>query len=65
MKGEVVESFCPLNKQQWREWLRENHDKRQSIWLIYYKKKSKMITITWDEAVDEALCFGWIDSKAY
>ncbi|MGB4774855.1 MAG: YdeI/OmpD-associated family protein [Daejeonella sp.] len=59
-----TESFYPSNKQQWREWLQENHAKKQSVWLILYKMKSGMPTISWSEAVDEALCFGWIDSKA-
>jgi len=67
MKEEEKEetgSFYPSNRQQWREWLQENHDKKRSVWLIYYKMNSGMPTITWSEAVDEALCFGWIDSKA-
>ncbi len=44
--------------------MQENHNSKQSVWLIYYKKKSNMPSITWSDAVDEALCFGWIDSKA-
>ncbi|WP_316800270.1 YdeI/OmpD-associated family protein [Pedobacter frigidisoli] len=56
------ESFCPSSRQEWREWLIQNHGSQQSVWLIYYKKKADMPTLTWDEAVDEALCFGWIDS---
>ena len=59
-----IETICPKNRQEWREWLQENHDKKQSVWLIYYKKKSNILTVTYSEAVDEALCFGWIDSKA-
>ena len=59
-----VKTFCPINRQQWREWLQEHHDKEKSVWLIFYKKKSSMPTISWSEAVDEALCFGWIDSVA-
>lgn len=42
----------------------ENHQSRQSVWLIYYKIKSGKPTLKYDDAVDEALCFGWIDSKA-
>lgn len=56
--------FCPANRRQWRRWLQANHRKERSVWLIYYKKKANMPTITWSEAVDEALCFGWIDSTA-
>lgn len=59
-----TETFYPSGKKQWRAWLRKNHTKKESVWLIYYKLKSGMPTITWSEAVDEALCFGWIDSKA-
>ncbi|MVN74768.1 hypothetical protein GO988_00345 [Hymenobacter sp. HMF4947] len=55
---------CPQNRQQWREWLQAHHDQHQSVWLVYYKKKSATPTLTWSEAVDEALCFGWIDSQA-
>ncbi len=59
-----LETFYPKSRQEWREWLQENHDKRQSVWLIYYKKKSNAPTVAYSEAVDEALCFGWIDSKS-
>jgi uncharacterized protein YdeI (YjbR/CyaY-like superfamily) len=56
------DSFYPENRRQWRKWLEKNHAKKQSIWLIYYKKASGVPTISWSDAVDEALCFGWIDS---
>lgn len=59
-----LETFYPKNRQEWRAWLEENHDKKQNIWLIYYKQKSKIPTVSYSDAVDEALCFGWIDSKA-
>ncbi len=61
---EIIETFYPKNRQEWREWLQENHSIQQSVWLIYYKKKSNMPTIFYSDAVDEALCFGWIDRKA-
>ena len=56
-----TETFCPASQQEWREWLTENHSSKQSVWLVHYKKKTGVTTITWSEAVDEALCFGWID----
>lgn len=58
-----IESFCPVSQSHWREWLMKNHESQQSVWLIMYKKASKHPTIDWNEAVDVALCFGWIDSK--
>lgn len=58
-----IEIFYPENSQQWRKWLQENHDKVQSVWVVFYKKSSAFPSLTWSEAVDEALCFGWIDSK--
>ena len=64
MKKEEVEIFYPASQQEWRQWLQGNHRSKQSVWLVYYKKKAGMPTITWSEAVDEALCFGWIDSQA-
>ena len=59
-----LKTFYPKHRQEWREWLKDNHEKEQSVWLIYYKKKSNIPTIIYSEAVDEALCFGWIDSKS-
>ena len=59
-----TEIFYPKSRQEWREWLLQNHNTVQSVWLIYYKKKSNIPTVIYSEAVDEALCFGWIDSKS-
>ncbi|MEP7264367.1 MAG: YdeI/OmpD-associated family protein [Bacteroidota bacterium] len=64
MKKEEIETFCPANQKEWRQWLKKNHASKQSVWLVYYKKKTGKATIAWSEAVDEALCFGWIDGKA-
>jgi uncharacterized protein YdeI (YjbR/CyaY-like superfamily) len=57
-------TICPQSRQHWREWLQANHDQCQSVWLVYHKNASATPTLTWSEAVDEALCFGWIDSQA-
>ncbi|HOY15300.1 MAG TPA: YdeI/OmpD-associated family protein [Saprospiraceae bacterium] len=62
--AQEIETFYPKNRAEWRSWLQENHDKKENIWLIYYKQKSKIPTVSYSDAVDEALCFGWIDSKA-
>ena len=57
-----VEDYCPYNKKEWRKWLELNHNKKDAVWLIFYKKKSPNHNLSWGESVDEALCFGWIDS---
>jgi uncharacterized protein YdeI (YjbR/CyaY-like superfamily) len=64
MADKEISTFSPSNRQQWREWLEQNHDHKQSVWLIYHKKSAEIPTITWSEAVTEALCFGWIDSTS-
>jgi uncharacterized protein YdeI (YjbR/CyaY-like superfamily) len=62
MKKETVENFCPKSRQAWRRWLQKNHSSKQSVWLVHHKKQTGIASVTWDQAVDEALCFGWIDS---
>jgi uncharacterized protein YdeI (YjbR/CyaY-like superfamily) len=47
----------------WRRWLEKNHDRADDIWLIFYKKHVGKKSLEYEEAVEEALCFGWIDSK--
>lgn len=63
MKKNGVNTFYAKDREAWRQWLQENHDQEKSIWLIIYKKDSATPSVYYDEAVDEALCFGWIDSK--
>lgn len=46
----------------WRAWLEENHAREREVWLVYYKKHTNRPRILYDDAVEEALCFGWIDS---
>jgi len=50
------------NRKDWRKWLKENHNTVREVWLIYYKKHTCKPRIPYDDAVEEALCFGWIDS---
>ena len=50
------------NRDEWREWLRKNYETRKEIWLVYYKKHTGKPRIPYDDSVEEALCFGWIDS---
>lgn len=56
------ELFYPQSPNEWRTWLQEHHIVKSSVWVVYYKKQTGVPTLTWSEAVDEALCFGWIDS---
>jgi len=51
------------NRKAWRKWLEKNHQSQQFAWLIIYHKTADTPSVYYDEAVEEALCFGWIDSK--
>ena len=62
MNGKEIETFYPATRDEWRAWLEKNHKTKDHIWLIQHKKSSNKASISWSEAVDEALCFGWIDS---
>lgn len=63
MEKEGVKAFYARDGASWRQWLAENHDTEKSVWLVIYKKASTTPSVYYDEAVDEALCYGWIDSK--
>lgn len=52
----------PTNRTEWRDWLRENHARDAGVWMIRYKTSTGKPTLTYDDAVEEAICFGWIDS---
>jgi uncharacterized protein YdeI (YjbR/CyaY-like superfamily) len=56
-------SVHPLTRAEWRAWLAEHHTRTQGVWLITYKKASGKPRVEYDEAVEEALCYGWVDSK--
>ena len=58
-----VIAFHAESRDAWRAWLEEHHHRESSVWLIIYKKSSGVPSVYYPEAVDEALCFGWIDSK--
>lgn len=62
MPKKEIETYCPKSQKNWRKWLEKNHLLKQSVWLVYFKSSTKIPSINWSEAVDEALCFGWIDS---
>ena len=58
-----LEHVYPGTREAWRNWLTENHTQTAPIWLIYDKVSAGNCRLTYDEAVEEALCFAWIDSK--
>jgi uncharacterized protein YdeI (YjbR/CyaY-like superfamily) len=58
-----VRTVTASSLHEWRNWLATHHHSEQSVWLIIYKKASEINSVYYPEAVDEALCFGWIDSK--
>lgn len=62
MQPTITTSFYPANRHEWRQWLQNNHHRAPSVWLVYYRTSSGVSSLTHSEAVDEALCFGWIDS---
>jgi uncharacterized protein YdeI (YjbR/CyaY-like superfamily) len=58
---EIGETLYVTDRDQFRKWLIENHKTRKEIWLVKYKKATKKPSIDYVEAVEEAICFGWID----
>ena len=61
MKHNLPEIYIPTTS-EWRTWLEQNHTKEKGVWLIYFKKHTGKPKVPYNEAVEEALCFGWIDS---
>jgi uncharacterized protein YdeI (YjbR/CyaY-like superfamily) len=59
---EIGTTLYVTNRRQWRTWLARHHKTASEIWLIYYKKHSGKPRIPYNDAVEEALCYGWIDS---
>ncbi len=53
----------PKTRAGWRSWLKKNHARCDGVWLIYYRTSTGRRRLSWEDAVREALCFGWIDSK--
>ncbi|MCA9864650.1 MAG: YdeI/OmpD-associated family protein, partial [Thermomicrobiales bacterium] len=57
------DSVHPGTRREWRDWLAANHTRSQGIWLISYRKSAGLPSMTHEESVEEALCFGWVDSR--
>jgi uncharacterized protein YdeI (YjbR/CyaY-like superfamily) len=63
MPAALQNAFHPTTRAEWRRWLSRNHDRTVGVWLINYKKTSGKQRFDYDASVEEALCFGWIDSR--
>jgi len=59
---EIKNTLYVTDRKNWRQWLVKNHKSQKEIWLIYYRKETGKPRISYDDAVLEALCYGWIDS---
>ena len=57
-----MKTFIAQTADQWRKWLDEHHDSESEVWLIFYKLHTGVRSIAYLDALDEALCFGWVDS---
>ncbi len=58
------EVLTPPSRADWRSWLASNHDRQEGLWIVYRKKSSTLDGPMYDDLVEEALCFGWIDSQS-
>ena len=58
----ITETFHARNRDEWRAWLDKNHAAKTEVWLVFYKQHTGRSSIPYEDAVEEALCFGWIDS---
>jgi uncharacterized protein YdeI (YjbR/CyaY-like superfamily) len=61
-KPQELNLLYVTNRDDWRKWLERNHAKEKDVWLVYYKKHTGTPRLPYDHAVEEALCFGWIDT---
>jgi uncharacterized protein YdeI (YjbR/CyaY-like superfamily) len=58
----TLKTLCVTERKEWRKWLENNFDQEKEVWLVFPKKSSGKKRIAYNDAVEEALCFGWIDS---
>ncbi|HEY6324787.1 MAG TPA: hypothetical protein VJA16_24840 [Thermoanaerobaculia bacterium] len=60
--AEPLQTLEVTSSREWRAWLAEHHDREAGIWLVFWKKHTGKTSVSYQDAVDEALCFGWIDT---
>jgi uncharacterized protein YdeI (YjbR/CyaY-like superfamily) len=58
----MMKTLSPKHVDEWREWLAEHHDSEAEVWLVFHKVHTGVVSIDYKDALDEALCFGWVDS---
>ena len=59
---QVTKTLYVIHRKDWRQWLKQHSKTEKEIWLVYYRKESGQPRLAYNDAVEEALCFGWIDS---
>ncbi len=62
MSDKAIKTLEVRSRQKWRVWLQRHHGSESEVWLVFYKRHTGTDGIRYDDAVEEALCFGWIDS---
>lgn len=62
MAGKSINTLDVRSRAEWRSWLREHHELEAEIWLLFYKRRTGLKSLSYTDSVEEALCFGWIDS---
>jgi uncharacterized protein YdeI (YjbR/CyaY-like superfamily) len=62
MPRKKLKTFVAATRDQWRDWLEAHHGSETEVWLVFYKRQTARASVSYDHAVEEALCFGWIDS---
>ena len=62
MRSKTLKTLDARVPEQWRKWLADHHDTESEVWLVFHKRHTGRASIAYEDAVDEALCFGWVDS---
>lgn len=62
MRSKILKTLDARTPEQWRKWLADHHESESEVWLVFHKRHVGQEAIAYEDAVDEALCFGWIDS---
>ena len=61
MLNDEMLKFTPKDRKDWRRWLEKHHVSETQLWLVFLKKHTKQPNLSYNDAVEEAVCFGWID----